>query len=65
MASPVVAGDRILFVDESGSMVVLKAGSKFEIIGRSKLDDAFWASPAITRRARVLRGVDYLYCIRD
>jgi outer membrane protein assembly factor BamB len=65
VASPVVAGDRILFVDESGSMVVLKAGSKFEIIGRPKLDDAFWASPAITRRALVLRGVDYLYCLRD
>jgi outer membrane protein assembly factor BamB len=65
VASPTVVGRRVIFVDESGSAVVLKVGSTFEIVGRSKLDDTFWASPAAARDALVLRGVEYLYCIRD
>jgi len=65
VASPTVVGRQVIFVDESGSAVVLKVGSTFEIVGRSKLDDTFWASPAAARDALVLRGVDYLYCIRD
>jgi outer membrane protein assembly factor BamB len=65
VASPVVAGHKLVAVDESGSAVVLKTGPKFDLLGRSKLDDAFWASPAVTRDALVLRGVDCLYCIRE
>jgi outer membrane protein assembly factor BamB len=65
VASPIVAGHRVVLLDESGQAVVLKAGSKFEILGRSKLDDAFWASPAVARDTLLLRGVDCLYCIRE
>ena len=65
VASPLVADQKIIILDESGSSVVLKTGSKFEIIGRSKLDDTFWASPAVSNDALVLRGVDFLYCIRE
>lgn len=64
VASPLAVGNQVVFVDESGGMVVLKTGSKFEIVGQSKLEDRFWASPAAAQGALVLRGVDYLYCIR-
>jgi outer membrane protein assembly factor BamB len=65
VASPLVVGRQVIFLDESGSAAVLKAGSQFEILGRSKLDDTFWASPATAHDALVLRGVDYVYCIRE
>jgi hypothetical protein len=65
VASPIVVGHHVVFLDESGSAAVLKTGSKFEIVGRSKLDDTFWASPAAARNALILRGVDFLYCIRN
>lgn len=65
VASPIVIGGQVLFLDESGSAAVLKAGPRFEILGTSKLEDTFWASPAVGRHALVLRGVDSLYCIRS
>ena len=63
-ASLVSAGDRILVIDENGRGLVIKTGPMLEIIGRGKLDDTFWASPAITTRGVLLRGVDHLYCVR-
>jgi outer membrane protein assembly factor BamB len=65
VASPIVAGHRLVVVDESGRAAVLEVGPKFNLAGQSRLDDTFWASPAVAGRTLLLRGVDYLYCIRD
>jgi outer membrane protein assembly factor BamB len=65
IASPVAAGRTIIIVDESGVGLALAAGARFEILGRSRLDDIFWASPAIAGNDLVLRGLAYLYCIRQ
>lgn len=60
----VSAGDRLLVLDESGRALVLRIGPQFEVLGEGKLDDLFWASPAITSRGLLLRGAEHLYCVR-
>ncbi|HEY5909338.1 MAG TPA: PQQ-binding-like beta-propeller repeat protein [Verrucomicrobiae bacterium] len=65
VASPVSAGDRIVIIDESGNAIVLKAGPEFKVLGQSKLADRFWTSPAIVNDTLLLRGLEYVYRIRD
>jgi outer membrane protein assembly factor BamB len=64
IASPVSVGNHIILQDESGAALTLAAGPRFQILGRAQLDDVFWASPAVARNALLLRGADYLYCVR-
>lgn len=51
----------MLVLDEVGSAAIVKTGPKFKVVGSGKLDDTFWASPAIANRDLYLRGVDDLY----
>ena len=64
-ASPLIVDDKILILDESGNAALVKVGPEFEVIGGGKLDDTFWATPAIAGGAIYLRGVNALYCIRE
>jgi outer membrane protein assembly factor BamB len=63
-ASPWANNDKIYFLDEKGVTHIINAGEKFEVLSRNKLDDRFWASPAITRDAYIFKGVKSLYCIK-
>jgi hypothetical protein len=38
-ASPVLAGDKIVYLGRGGQAVIVKAGPKFEIAGSAKLED--------------------------
>lgn len=62
-SSPVAAADHVYFSGRNGTVVVLNAGSSFEIKAQNKLDDKFDASPAIQGDILYLRGHKYLYCI--
>jgi outer membrane protein assembly factor BamB len=64
VASPLVLGDKLLFLDEDGRAFLVRAADRFEVLGVNKLDDVFWASPAAAGDSLLLRGVDNLYCIR-
>lgn len=63
-ASPFVAQGRIYFLDESGTMVTVKAGKDFEAVASNKIDDTFWASPTPLNDGVLLRGVNFLYRIK-
>lgn len=63
-ASPLLVGDRLLIVSETGKAQWIKAGRKFEVVGSGELDDTFWASPAVAGDRLFLRGVDALYCLK-
>ncbi|MFO1019999.1 MAG: PQQ-binding-like beta-propeller repeat protein [Planctomycetales bacterium] len=63
-ACPIVVGETLLILDEAGTGTLVKVGPKFETVGGGKLDDVFWATPAIGNGAIYFRGVDGLYCIR-
>ena len=64
-ASPIVIGEKLLVLDESGEAKLIKTGPSFEIVGGGKLDDVFWSTPAIGHDSIYLRGVNALYCIRQ
>jgi outer membrane protein assembly factor BamB len=64
-ASPWAADGKVFCLDESGTTHVLQAGPEFKVLGKNKLDDMFWASPAVAGGAVILRGVDNLYCIKE
>ncbi len=63
-AAPVAAGGTILYLDETGTAVFVKAGGDFEAVAGGKLDDLFWSSPAVAGDKLLLRGVKGLYCVK-
>ncbi len=62
-ASPWICNDKLYFFDEKGVTQVIKAGSKFEVLKKNKLDDKFWSSVAIANDAYLFRGAKKLFCI--
>ena len=61
--SPVGANGYVYLAGRDGNTVVLKAGSKFEVVATNILDEGFDASPAIVGNELLLRGRKSLYCI--
>lgn len=64
VASPWFASEHVFLLDEAGRTYVLAPGSAFKLVGVNRIDDLFWASPAIAGDSLLLRGVKALYCIR-
>ncbi|MFC1560886.1 PQQ-binding-like beta-propeller repeat protein [Candidatus Latescibacterota bacterium] len=62
-ASPVGAQGRVYFAGRNGVTLVIKHGSRFEVLAMNKLNDRFDASPVIVGKELFLRGHNYLYCI--
>jgi hypothetical protein len=62
-ASPWAAGDNIGFIDERGLTTLVKAGDTFEVVAQNRLDDRFWASPAIADNKYIFKGRERIYCI--
>jgi hypothetical protein len=62
-ASPVSAGGFLYFVDDNGETWVVKPGEKLHVVGRNKLGEECYASPAVAHGQLFLRTVNYLYCI--
>jgi hypothetical protein len=56
---------RIYFVSREGAGLVIKEQTKLEVLGTSRLDDGFDASPAVVGRQMFLRGKQHLYCIAE
>ncbi len=64
-ASPWAYDGKVFCTDDAGTTFVLKAGPKFELIGKNSIKDQFWASPAIAGGTLILRGVNSVYAIRQ
>ncbi len=64
-ASPVAAAGKIYLVGRDGTTVVIKRGDTPEVLATNTLDDAIDASPALVGDELLLRGREYLYCIRE
>ncbi|MGK0189349.1 MAG: outer membrane protein assembly factor BamB [Verrucomicrobiales bacterium] len=65
-ASPILAGDKIVYLGRGGQAVIVKAGPKFELAGSAKLEDGrgvFNASPAVSDSRMFIRSNKFLYCI--
>ncbi len=64
-ASPVAVKGRIYLAGRDGATVVIKHGSKPEVLATNELEDGFDASPAIAGDELYLRGREHLYCIAE
>jgi outer membrane protein assembly factor BamB len=62
--SPWAADGKIFCLDDAGTTYVLDAGPEFKLLATNKLNEMFWASPAVADGSILLRSVDSLYCIR-
>lgn len=62
-ASPVIAGNELLVLSTKGDVVVVQAGREFRELVRLKLEDEFFASPALTGARVILRGNKNLWCL--
>jgi outer membrane protein assembly factor BamB len=63
-ASPVAAGDRLLFVSATGKASVLKAGSEWEVLGVTDLKEDVFATPAMGGGMIFIRTREALYAFR-
>ena len=62
-ASPVGAAGRVYVTGREGTVAVLAAGPKLELLATNRLEDGFDASPALVDREIYLRGRKHLYRI--
>jgi outer membrane protein assembly factor BamB len=63
MASPWAYDGKLFWLDQEGQTFVVKAGSQFKLLGTNKIDEMFYASPALADGSVFLRGVDHLYAV--
>jgi outer membrane protein assembly factor BamB len=62
-ASVVSAGDYLYFLDDGGTMFVVRASDKFDVVARNDLGEECSASPAIAHGQMYIRTLQHLYCI--
>jgi outer membrane protein assembly factor BamB len=61
--SPVRAGKKIFCTDEEGTVVVIAASDKFELLGRNKLGEKSHSTPAVAGGRMYVRTVSHLYSV--
>jgi outer membrane protein assembly factor BamB len=59
----VAADGKIYVTARDGTVSVLKAGPKFEVLAKNKIADSLTASPALANGRIYLRGFKALYAI--
>jgi outer membrane protein assembly factor BamB len=62
-ASPIVTSAGAIYFASGGKSYVVKAGPKFEQLAANNLDDANYASPAVSDGRLFIKGRKFLYCI--
>lgn len=64
-ASPVLVGDRLVIVDESGKSLVVKADPKEYVkLGEGSVGEPVFASPAVADGRLYIRGSAHLFCVQ-
>jgi len=62
-ASPVIAGGQLIVLGTKGELVSVQVGREFKELSRTKLEDAFHASPAFLDGKMFLRGATNLWSL--
>lgn len=63
--SPWAYDGKIFCLNEDGETTVIKAGPKFEILGRNKLEEMCMACPAVSGKSLFIRTLTKLYKIEN
>jgi outer membrane protein assembly factor BamB len=64
-ASPVVADEKVYFLDRSGVMHIVKAGPQFELVAECPLGEPADCTPAFSDKNIYVRGRYNLFCISE
>jgi outer membrane protein assembly factor BamB len=62
-ASPVMIGDKVYAVNESGDVFVFAAEKTFKLLAKNSLGEGVYASPAVADGKMFIRGKTHLFCI--
>lgn len=62
-SSPSIIGDQLLLTSAKGHVLLIEAAREFKETARIKLEDAFYASPALLDGRVYLRGTTNLWCL--
>lgn len=62
-ASPVIADDKVWFLDRAGKMHIVKKSEKFELVSESSVGEPTDCTPAFSEGAIYIRGKENLFCI--
>jgi outer membrane protein assembly factor BamB len=61
-SSPVLVGDQILAISETGEVAVFKAGREFDRVYTGSVGEPVAASPAVADGKLFVRGASHLFC---
>lgn len=64
-ASPLYADGKLHFFNQQGKAIVIRPGRTYDEVSVNQLDEGFMASPAVFRRALILRTNTHLYRIQE
>ena len=62
-ASPSIAGNKLVLITHSGTLITVEAAREFKELARSPLGEKVSASPAFAQGRIFVRGVKHLICI--
>jgi outer membrane protein assembly factor BamB len=62
-ASPVIADEKVYFLDRSGMMHIVKAAGKYELISESPVGEPADCTPSFSDKSIFIRTRNNLYCI--
>lgn len=63
--SPILLGDRLLCVSMDGEAIMLAAGRRFEVLGRTDLGEGTEATPAVADGRLFIRTASKLFCLAE
>ncbi|MBW8039198.1 MAG: PQQ-binding-like beta-propeller repeat protein [Planctomycetes bacterium] len=61
--SPIIAGDKLILINEKGLAYILQAGDKLSILAQNDLREEILATPAVLGGRIYIRTASNLYCI--
>jgi outer membrane protein assembly factor BamB len=63
--SPIIADNNVYFLDRSGVMHIVKAGSEFQLVAESSVGERADCTPAFSEKQIFIRTKNNLYCISN
>jgi outer membrane protein assembly factor BamB len=64
-SSPVIADEKVWFLDRSGVMHIVKAGDKYELVAESPIGEPADCTPAFSDKNIYIRGRNNIFCISE
>jgi outer membrane protein assembly factor BamB len=61
--SPIITGNKLYLISKKGEVICLEAGEKFKELGRSRLNDTCYATPAVAGDKLIIRTASHMLSV--